>query len=306
MSSTQAIQKAATSIEQSLVRYVEVWAPNHDGSCLVRSSSRCVDSTAGNKASVAVPATVQPGEGLVGAAWQQMAALIVDGIDPLWESSEPDCTDALAAKVAIPIFQQQQVRGVVVLGLGTGYGAAEVWSRDDRDELSMTSGHYSGLESFEFITQYTRFPKGAGVPGNVWKTGELQMAQNLETSAAFVRSFGNDPAVISSAVGIPISASRGFASSVLLLMEATDCPLASRTTLWAIDDAQIQTSCSIGDSQVSSIEAWERQVVALVSDAKGPLIVDAASGLLPAHTSFDLAIPIFNRTRMTGVLNFMF
>ena len=148
MTSIQQSDSVFTSSDNTLIRYVEVWTSGDDGSRLVLESARTVGRNSAQRDSDVTSVAI--GEGLVGEAWQNKTSVICHDKSRfgLQISEDPE----LACMVVIPVFRQQEIRGVVVLGLSDGFGAAEIWSRDDRDELSVTSGHYSGLPSFEFIT----------------------------------------------------------------------------------------------------------------------------------------------------------
>lgn len=305
ISSTQETAATFTSVDNSLIQYIEIWTPGDDGSRLVLESAQSVGRV--SKRRKVDVTSVAIGEGLVGEAWKNKAAVIChdESLCSLLDSEEPGLTGI----VVIPVFRQQEIRGVVVLGLGDGFGAAEIWTRDDRDELSVTSGHYAGLPSFEFITAYTRFPKGAGVPGNVWKTGLPILAQELDKSSAFIRSFGNDPAVITSAIGLPICSSHGFPRSVLLTLEAADCPLAALTELWICGETDapdststvIQTCTAVGRA-CSSDSQWKQKLMARISECESPVFAQPDDGCLPDGASCVIAMPVFNNSGIVGVL----
>lgn len=309
MTSIQQSDSVFTSSDNTLIRYVEVWTSGDDGSRLVLESARTVGNYSAHRDSDVTSVAI--GEGLVGQAWQEKTSVICHDRSRfgLQSCEEPD----LACMVVIPVFRQQEIRGVVILGLSDGFGAAEIWSRDDRDELSVTSGHYAGLPSFEFITAYTRFPKGAGLPGNVWKTGQPIIAQNLDQSSAFIRSFGNDPAVVTSAIGIPVCSSRGFPASVLLLLEAGDCPLAGRTELWMCCDKEpfdrgsaiTHVSTTVGQ-QSKLVAQWQQTLMFQVIESGAPVLAESANGCLPTGAGCVVAMPVFHNSAIAGVLALTF
>ncbi|MCR9198906.1 MAG: hypothetical protein NXI04_09700 [Planctomycetaceae bacterium] len=315
MSSTESSAETFQPTVGSLVQYVELWLLSEDESSLECRASASV----GAGVRGADGRSVSSGEGLAGAAWKQKTATILqetpsDLMASLNAAAAAPAGD-LSAFVAIPLFCQQEMRGVVVLGLSDAFGAIEVWSRDDRDELAVTSGHYQGLPSFEFITRYTRFPKGAGLPGMVWKLGVAQLAQNLDTSSGFIRSFGKDPAVITSALGLPVASQRGFPASVLLLLSAQDIPLAGLTELWSCsstrDDegsmtAAVDSVDTVGGSMTTTLAGWQREILSRVNSHGQPLLLGADSLSLPAGATFSLSLPIYRQNELCNVLNMMF
>jgi hypothetical protein len=310
---------ALQSASGTLIRYVEIWTPNVDNNRLVRVDARLVDNPTGAVNGEMIE--VAMGEGLAGITWHKQAVTILqeDPSELLSRISE-DCGTRLSALVAIPVLSQQEVRGVIILGLGDGFGAVEVWERDDRDELAVAASHYSGLPKFEFISRYTRFPKGAGIPGGVWNSGCVQIGRDLEQSGSFIRSFGNDPARISAVLGIPIGLSAGFATSVLLFLSAVQAPVARDVQYWDCictptaesDTGRVRleriTSFS-GDTAIpadSQPEVWQQNVIDGVVTAGGPLMLSRADCSLPSEMELNLAVPVFHKSRLTGILNFLF
>lgn len=320
MSSTETTGSPFEVATDCLVRYVELWVPHEQRDVLVlKSAMRCasVDTSSAPVVSTASGKEVGLGEGIAGAAWKQKSATILqeEPSDVLRKISE-DSGVELASVLAIPVFQQQQVMGVAVFGLGPGHGAVEVWSRDERDELAVTAGHYAGLPSFEFITRYTRFPKGAGVPGKVWQTGAAKLAQNLESSASFIRSFGKDPAVICTAIGLPVASANGFPSSVLLLLAAENVPLAPHLELWecapqkasnaeAGPDTLSITNVESVDGIECGTDGWRQTVLEHLAATGQPLVIESGEGF-PSGAGFVVSLPVYRGSDISGVLNFMF
>lgn len=315
MSSTESSAETFRPSAGSLVQYVELWLLSEDESSLECQASAAV----GAGVRPADGRSVSPGEGLAGIAWKQKTATILQETPSELMASLNAAADAaagnLSAFVAIPLFCQQQLQGVVVLGLSDAFGAMEVWGRDDRDELAVTSGHYAGLPSFEFITRYTRFPKGAGLPGMVWKLGVAQLAQNLDTSSGFIRSFGKDPATITSALGLPVASQRGFPASVLLLLSAQDTPLSGLTELWTcrsqqVDDrpleATVESIETIGGTKSENLAGWQREVLSRINGSGQPLLLGSDSLSLPPGATFSVTLPIYRQTELCNVLNMMF
>lgn len=312
MSSTESSVEVFQPAASPLVKYVEVWLPEEDQQVLTCRYSALADS--GVRESEKRHAGL--GEGLAGAAWKQKAATILQETpSDLMETLNAEVGASLSAFVAIPLFRKQDLQGVVVLGVSGAEGAVEIWSRDDRDELAVTSGHYKGLPSFEFITRYTRFPKGAGLPGTVWKTGRAQLAQDLEKSSGFIRSFGKDPAVITSAVGLPIFSQRGFPASVLLLLSARDAPLAGMTQLWNCDSspadggatvASVSGCSTIGGLSTSNPTGWQREVMSRLNQEGRPLLLSGQELSLPGGANFNLSMPVYRQDELCNVLNMMF
>ncbi|MEQ9411959.1 MAG: GAF domain-containing protein [Fuerstiella sp.] len=306
-----------------LIRYVEVWVPTEDGSHLTLQSSRLVGEEAADADAPGVP-DVRPGEGVAGRAWQQKSATILQE-DPsrVLDGLSDACGTTLKAVLAIPVFRRHEIRGVVVLGCGDGLGAAEVWSRDDRDELAVSVGLYAGLPSFEFISRYTKFPKGAGIPGKVWTMEQPQLARDPEQSGTFIRSFGNDPAQISAAIGLPVNHAHGFAGSVLLLLSDAQTPLARDIELWEcrsdpatdehhlpvtelVSTTSLNAEHNTGTADAAAPEAWQQQILKQLTATNSPAMFKAENLALPDRAAFSLAIPFFRGESLTAVLTLLY
>ncbi len=324
MHSAETIDTSFQAGIETMIQYVEVWTPNKDASRLQLTSKQVVGSSAERGHLTDVP-EVQSGEGLPGRAWHLKSATILqEEPNELLKKISAAVGTELSALLAIPVFRQQEIRGVVVLGLGQGFGGAEVWNRDERDELAVQVSHYCGLPSFEFISKYTRFPKGAGVPGRVWITGEAQMQKKLGQSDSFIRSFGNDPAIVSTVVGVPIGQSRGFPDSVLLLLSSAQNPLAGDIELWncrtitatdetALPVVSLVRAESVGGSLEESDDmttkffpTWRGNLLEQLEMNGVPILSTSDELDLPWGTTFNLALPVFSKSELTGVLNLMF
>ncbi|MEZ6128637.1 MAG: hypothetical protein R3C59_08130 [Planctomycetaceae bacterium] len=279
----------------TLIRYVEIWVPDQGASRLNRAACRVVGGpqlAESERRNCGGARSVAAGEGLAGRAWHQKSATILQE-DPseLLDRISLECGASLAAVVAIPIFRQHEICGVVVLGLGAGFGGAEIWNRDDRDELAVSVAYYSGLPSFEFITRYTRFPKGAGIPGQVWESGVPRLLRNVNGSDGFMRSFGNDPAGISEVIGLPIGSSHGFADSVLLLLSSQQTPLAGHMEL--LNDSLSNTD-------------WQKSLTQHVASGQAPVLCCNSEVSLPHGAEFAVALPMYRNADPVGTLCFLF
>ncbi|MFK7817245.1 MAG: hypothetical protein AB8G99_00880 [Planctomycetaceae bacterium] len=296
-----------------LVRYIEVWQVDETGQQLTLIANRCIDNP--DATPVAEKTVVGPGEGIAGRAWNQKSATVLqeEPSELIASLSQQAGTD-LAGVVAIPTFDRTEIRGVVVLGLGTGHGAIEAWSRDERDELSLSSSWYGGLPGFEFISRYVRFPKGAGIPGEVWKTRRPQLAREPGRNPRFVRSFENDPAHLTTAVGIPVGSDSGFASSVLLLLPSSAVPLANDFELWATRSGRnedesitpiletVQTAAGLFDK---SSNDWRIRIAEQVARTAAPQLITDTK-LLPDPARVCLAVPTYHDGELIAVWTLIF
>ena len=303
----------ANTSDDYFIGFVELWLPNEESTELIRVAAISTKSRQA-ASSIEQQARVGPGEGIAGAAWNQKSAIVFDAeTSRLLNQFGGDFDQQLGAIVALPTFRHNEVRGVLVLGLTTSFGAAEVWSRDDRDELGIAAGHYCGLPSFEFITRYTRFPKGAGVPGAVWNSRRPKITQDLAKNSSFIRSFGNDPAEVSAAIGLPVGSISGFPACVVLLLQTVDSPLSRRTEVIDCEivpatdttDERVNAAFTtvIGRADAEPCEAWHQVLTAEVCANCAPVVLDANAD---SGAEFHVGWPVFSGNQIESILGLTF
>ncbi len=219
-----------------LIRYVEVWTPALDNSGqLVLESANLINPENLTPISPSVT-SFSDGEGAIGSAMRQRGTVIFQDMPCADLERVHNETGAdITAFMAFPVYFEDKLINVVGFGLIDGHGAVEIWTRDDRDELSISGSFYGGLEAFEYISQHVKFPKGAGLPGVCWKQGIPKMVNDPGANPNFIRSFDRDPAKLISAVGLPISRSYGYPASILLLLSSQANPLAKYMGIVKVD-----------------------------------------------------------------------
>ena len=311
-----------------LISYIEVWVPSVDGQHLCLSSACRVGDRRALLENKVSPIAI--GEGIAGRAWKQRSSTIVqESPSELLQHYCQVSGESLVALIAIPLFAQSSICGVVVLGLGEGLGGIELWSRDDRDELAVTASYYRGLKSLEFIHQYVRFPKGGGFPGKIWKSGQPAVMHDLSSHADVVSTFAHDEAEITSVLGVPIGSSGGFAQSVLMMMSAQQSPLAgaieccqcSTEIVRADDDSELDSSMKIsvtasagvlltGDGEQPrrwhSDEKWQQLVCERLSNKPVPQLLHSEQITLPDGAEIALVLPVFRVQKLENIINFFF
>jgi hypothetical protein len=208
-------------------------------------------------------------------------------------------------------FRDYQLINVVVFGLSAGNGGLEIWSRDDRDELTISGAYYKGLDSFEYISQFVRFPKGAGLPGNSWKNNRPGFLSNPNINPNFIRSFDRDPANIIECVGLPIGREYGFPASVLLFLSDETTPFAKSINVWRCetsDDQRTMFSRSISDATEYDAK-WCQKICDQFQHNPATVIAEPNSDLLDSQGKMGRAgifVPFFNGTDITDVLAITF
>ncbi|MEM7315033.1 MAG: GAF domain-containing protein, partial [Planctomycetota bacterium] len=244
-----------------------------------------------------------------GSAWKQQGPVILQDMPCAELQAANERTGMqLESLVAIPILDGHKLINVVVLGIGPGYGGLEIWSRDDRDELSLSGSFYRGLDSFEYMSQFVRFPRGSGLPGACWKECRPKMVNNPDTNPNFIRSFAKDPAFLDTCLGIPVSRDFGSSAYVLLALSSSQCPLAKQ-----IDVVSCESGKPTEDEPhptVAPIEVFSTQGslmndgwIATVCDqlAVSRKAILSRSGIQrDDRENASLVIPFFERNRLTS------
>ena len=193
-----------TSESLTLINYVEVWTlpENDDGASaefLQLSHAYAIDHD--RTRAVSTSGKNKLGEGVAGSAWKQHGPVILQGENSaVLQHVRSNAGVPITALLAIPVYRDYHLINVIVFGVTDGNGGIEIWTRDERDELAISGSYYEGLPSFEFISQYVRFPKGAGVPGACWKDGRPRIVPQPHAAPGFIRSFDKIRHILPSAL----------------------------------------------------------------------------------------------------------
>lgn len=314
--------ETASPAATTLVSYIEIWSPEPADATAdpdaVESKSPCLRldgawSVHDQGVDTVLPTTtvVGRGEGIAGSAWQQKGAVIQqDHPSAILDRTSAQCGRSLSAVVAFPVFCGYELIGVVVMGLTQGPGGVEIWSRDDRDELAISGSRYSGLKTFDYISQYVRFPKGAGLPGYCWKHDRPRMVEQPAVNPNFIRSFDRDPARLSDCVGLPIGRDFSFPASVLLLLSDESTPFANAIDIWQCESipptSDSPTPAIAFESNSKSNSTWEpsftNSLCTRMAKTRRAVLVNREEASLPEGASAVLAVPYFTKDAITEIL----
>jgi len=303
--------------QSTLVQYFEVWNLDDDGNSMslqdyTRLRNDGVDSGKHGVDSGKLGRRVRCGEGVAGMAWNQRNAIILqEAPSELLQRIGTQNGLQLTALIAYPILRGQEVLSVIVLGISEGPGAFEVWGRDDRDELSISASYYSRLKNLEFISRYVKFPKGAGLPGTVWKSGHPRLAPNLSSNPTFMRSWDADETHLSTGLCLPVGSAAGNSDSVLLLLSTSEKPIATGFEIWAPKpDGELESQLQTVASDRGPVCDEETQIQLRIHDT-----VHAAwkTGRAMSSTQTEstyrqamLAVPVYRGREQVSVVMFMF
>ena len=296
-----------------LIRYIEVWTPLLEDADTVTLESANVIHPDHLQEVHPEGTSFRIGEGAVGSAMKQRGTVIFQDASAALDRVCKTSDLPISAVMAFPVYFDDKLINVVVLGLIDGHGAAEIWTRDDQDELSISGSFYRGLDSFEYISQHVKFPKGAGLPGFCWKHGMPKMLDDPNGNPNFIRSFDRDPATLTSVIGLPISRTYGYPASILLLMSSMANPLAKYTAVLKVDSDQpdeetpfpeLKITAIEGSSDKSSEITWHQSAADWVSKKASCAIIagDAIGGGLHAA----IAIPFTQKGKIDRIVVFGF
>jgi hypothetical protein len=299
---------------KTFVRVAEVWVPTED-----RTQLRFLDGLYGPLGDFrAASEQLRFGfdEGLPGKAWASGHPIILkEFANSYFKRTEAARVAGLTCGVAVPVFAGALLKAVVVFFCGDDnahIGAIELWHNDPETsyEMRLVDGYYGTAEMFEFNSRHTRFPRGFGLPGRVWKSNMPLIVKDLYHSKAFLRWKEAVEIGINRGLGIPFPHPSGH-MRVMTLLSARDTPIARRFEIWvpnAEQDALIfaagdcdQNTQLATDYQSARIrkgegaigQVWQTGVPAVRDGLAGDLSVASLSAVT-AGLSAMVAVPIMD------------
>ena len=311
---------------KAFIRVAEIWVPTEDGRAL-----RFLDGLYGpldDFRAVSETMRFARDEGLPGKAWASGHPIILKQFEnSYFKRTEAAKAVGLTCGVALPVFAGDVLKAVVVFFCGDDaahVGAIELWNNDPdvSYEMRLVDGYYGTAEMFEFNSRYTRFPRGFGLPGRVWKSNMPLIAKDLYRSKAFLRWQEAVEIGINRGLGIPYPHASGH-TWVMTFLSARDTPIARRFEIWVPNEAgdalifkagdcdqntllaADYQSARIGNGEGTIGQAWRSGVPALRTNVG----VDASpAGRSAAAAGLDamIAVPIMNEHGSKAVVVWYF
>lgn len=221
-------------ITSSLLRVIEVWTPDADGALAVESAiyngvDQFEQSSEGLR--------LTDGAGLPGWVWSAgFPVLFEDLCSRDFVRNEAAAASNLGAGFGLPVFDGDDLAAVMIFLFDADElvkGAFESWLPNElRNELELGTGYYSSLERFRRMSQYLRFPYGAGLPGEVWQTLSPRLIDRLGESSQFLRASGAEADGLNSGLAVPIVSGDDTLRSVFVLLSANEPPIAQALQTW--------------------------------------------------------------------------
>jgi len=297
---------------KTFVRVAEIWVPTRD-----RTQLMFLDGLYGplkEFRAASEQMRFRFDEGLPGKAWAAGHPIILkEFANSYFRRIEAAKTAGLTCGVALPVFAGKELTAVVVLFCGddeTHVGAIELWHNDaDKAyEMTLVDGYYGSAEMFEFNSRHTKFPRGFGLPGRVWKLNMPLIIKDLYHSKTFLRWREAVEIGINRGLGIPYPQASGK-TWVMTFLSARDTPIARRFEIW-VPDAQGGTlifnsgdcdenaqfasghqTATIGEGEGTIGQVWATGIPA-VRDSLAGDPSPAARSALAAGLSAMVAMPV--------------
>lgn len=297
------------AVKNHFIRVYEIWTPDANNNYLSVSSAWYgqLDSFEEYSANFRFAC----GEGLPGKAWKEERPVVLqDFEESVFLRTEAAHKAGLTAAVAIPIFSRETLMAVIVMLCGdkdSAVGAIEVWQDDHLSGMGLVNGYYGEQGRFEWLSKMIRFPKGVGVPGSVWKSGNPMVVGDLGKSDSFLRAENAIAAGITTGIGIPFYSPANVhdISAVLTFLSANKTPIAERFEVWEETDAGHYLYFFTGiDEAHNEVETANKQL--RIARGEGPIGKALETGVpiieeLADHADYEfmMAVPV-ERTRRRG------
>lgn len=278
-----------------LVNSVEVWLP--EGNQVVLAARATLPSV--NHAPPRPARHCRYGEGLAGAAWASRRALI-------WSDRDVSSValSVAGAHVGIPCFEGQRLTGVVTLALSAptlASGCFELWRPVDAlGALRHEAGHYPALGEFERLSTLLQFPRGTGLPGKTWESGDCQVIADVTRSDAFLRADLAARAKLKAGIGLPIYSDEGV-TQVLTLLAGSEHAFVSALDSFVVNADHLWSATTLLSESHGPFERRGAPTPAIAALA-GQVRESGAPTVANTTNEILLALPIHDGSKLRSVV----
>src|SRR6185369_3979773 len=241
---------------KTFIRVVELWVPDRTGTRLEYGGGLCGE-TFSEFREISENTLFAYDEGLPGKAWAAGHPIVLSELSNSYFKRADEAREVgLTCGVALPVFAGEFLMAVLVLLCGDDakhVGALELWHNDPEvsHEMGLVDGYYGTADMFEFNSRHTKFPRGFGLPGRVWKAGMPLIIKDLYRSKAFLRWQEATEIGINRGLGIPFPHASGE-TWALTLLSARDTPIARRFEIWVPNPERDALIFNAGDCDQST------------------------------------------------------
>ncbi len=220
---------------KTFIKVTEVWAPTKSRTQLEFADGLYGPLKAFRESSEQLRFNYD--EGLPGKAWAARHPIILKNFEnSYFLRTEAASSAGLTCGIAVPVFAGDFLLAVLVFFCGDDeehVGAIELWRNDSAEsyELGLVDGYFGAEEYFALLSQQTKFRRGFGLPGIVWKTGMPLIMPDLGRSHTFLRRDSALKVGINKGLGIPCLHDPGQVY-VMTFLSALGTPIARRVEIW--------------------------------------------------------------------------
>lgn len=163
----------------------------------------------------------QYGEGLPGAVWASGQALLWKELAGPFARAEVAALVGVDAALGLPLFDGERLIAVLTLLLSSRVetpSCVEIWDvADELDVLKYGRGYHVHCAELERFSPFIQFPRGTGLPGLTWLSGEVEVMEDVRKSNAFIRAGLAARCGLKNGLGIPIYRNRRVLQVVTFL-----------------------------------------------------------------------------------------
>ncbi|MGZ3252895.1 MAG: GAF domain-containing protein [Burkholderiaceae bacterium] len=232
----------------TFIKAAEVWVPSDDGQLLEFGNGTF--GSARRFATITKSMCFGRGEGLPGRAWDGGRPILLNNLDdPYFRRATAARAAGLSCAVALPFFQRDKLTAVLVIFCSHGDAAAamELWHNNAHiaTDMTLVAGAYGPHgAAFESISHETSLPRGAGLPGQAWRRGEVIFMDDLSAEQHhFVRAEQVAAAGLKRGLAIPMESLHAADRHVITFLVGSDLPLAKRIERWVPNDTKSRLNC---------------------------------------------------------------
>jgi len=203
-------------MKRTPVQAAELWLPQGEVMAFGAGAYR------GNQELMAasMPLRFHYGEGLPGAVWASGQALLWKELAGPFARAEVAAAAGIDAAIGLPLFDGERLISVLTLLLSSRVevpSCVEVWDvADELDVLKHSRGYYVHCAELERFSPFIQFPRGTGLPGLTWLSGEIEVMEDVRRSNAFIRAGLAAKCGLKNGIGMQIYRSRRVLQVVTL------------------------------------------------------------------------------------------
>jgi hypothetical protein len=284
----------------TFIKAAEIWVLSDDGQLLEFGTGTF--GPARRFAAISKAMCFGRGEGLPGRAWDEGRPILLNNLeDPYFRRATAAQAAGLSCAVALPFFQRDKLTAVLVIFCSHADGVAaamELWHNNAHIATDMTlvggayGPHAAALES---ISHQTSLPRGAGLPGQAWRRGEVIFMDDLTAEQNhFVRAEQVAAAGLQRGLAIPMESVRAADRHVVTFLVGSQLPLAKRIERWVPNDTKTRLNCVYAYSEQHGTTVLMDDIplsLPLPADGSVAAVLTQGSPMINIHPAEDVGAP---------------